>query len=211
VRNSVQLLQRLGVATGHPARAVEILDRQVGHLIRLVDDLLDVARIGQGKVGLSVQNIDLRSAVEAAMDASRPLLDLARHQLDVQLPETAVIVRADVTRTVQVFANLLNNAAKYTPAGGLIRVSMRCEAASAIVTVADNGVGIPADMLAKVFDLFAQVRSHEVHAQGGLGIGLSLVKRLVEMQGGNVTVESDGPGRGTTFTIRFPLAHLGTV
>jgi PAS domain S-box-containing protein len=207
VRNSVQLLERLGVATGHAARAIAILERQVGHMIRLVDDLMDVARIGQGKVGLALRELDLRASIESAIEASRPQLDAARHQLEVEFPESAVTVHADPTRLVQVFVNLLNNAAKYTPPGGLIQIRIVRQGDWAVVKIADNGVGIPPEMLANVFDMFTQVRDHEHQAQGGLGIGLSLVRRLVELHGGNVMVDSEGAGCGSTFTVRLPLAE----
>ena len=206
IRNSVQLLRRVGPASPHAGKAVDILDRQVGHMVRLVDDLLDVARIGQGKVDLQVATVSLQSAVDAALETSRPLVEAAGHALRVDLPAQPLLVKGDPVRLAQVFANLLNNAAKYTPRGGRIAVTAERAGDRALLRVADTGNGIPAHMLATVFDLFVQVRDHADQAQGGLGIGLSLVRRLVEMHGGTVEVHSAGPGAGSTFTVSLPLA-----
>lgn len=206
VRNSVLILQRRGTSRADDLRPLEVLDRQVSHLARLVDDLLDVASIGQGKVRLDRRDVDLCSVIETAIEASRPMLDAAGHLLEVHLPMVPLIVRADSTRLVQVFVNLINNAAKYTPPGGQVFVRAEADGVGAVVTVSDNGIGIPADMQAKVFDLFTQVNREGSHRQAGLGIGLSVVKRLVDLHGGMVDVTSQGPGKGSCFTVRLPFA-----
>jgi len=205
IRNALQIMRLT-----NDAEAVEnargIIERQLGQLVHLVDDLLDVNRISQGKVELRKVDVDVAAVVRAAIETSRPLIDAARHTLAVQLPGAqSAIVNADPTRLGQVVANLLNNAAKYTPEGGHIDVCARCEAGEAVIAVSDDGVGISAEMLPRVFEMFAQVDHTMSRSQGGLGIGLTLVKRLVEMHGGTVRAESDGPGRGCVFTVRIPL------
>ena len=186
-------------------RTHAIMERQLDILVRLVDDLLDISRVSSGKVRLQSEAIDLRDAVEAAVETSRPLIEAAGHSLNVRLPETPILLHADATRVAQVVANLLTNSAKYTPDGGRIDVTAERDGASAVVRVTDTGIGIPADMLPKVFDLFTQVGKHLDRSQGGLGIGLALVKRLVEMHGGSVVAESAGTGKGSAFTVRLPV------
>ncbi|MFO0847565.1 MAG: response regulator [Gemmataceae bacterium] len=206
--NGLQLM-RLSQAPEVVARARGMMERQLGHLVRLVDDLLDISRVTSGKVRLRPEAIDLRAAVEAAVETSRPQVEAGRHALEVRLPDHPLPLHADPMRVSQVVANLLTNAAKYTPDGGRITVTADREGGRAVVRVADTGIGIPADMLPRVFDLFTQVGKHLDRAQGGLGIGLALVKRLVEMHGGEVTAESAGAGHGSTFTVRLLLADPG--
>jgi signal transduction histidine kinase len=165
-----------------------------------------VARTGQGKLRLVTSTVDLRGAVEAAAETARPACEAAGHRLAVRLPPDPVRVEADLTRLTQVLTNLLTNAAKYTPAGGDIGLEVAVEGAEVVVRVRDTGVGIPADMLPRLFDLFAQMDHSLDRAQGGLGIGLALVKRLVEMHGGTVEANSEGPGAGSEFVVRLPLA-----
>jgi signal transduction histidine kinase/putative methionine-R-sulfoxide reductase with GAF domain len=184
----------------------DMMERQVGHMVRMVDDLLDVSRITRGKVELRKERVELGAVVESAVETSQPLIQAARHSLDVELPAKPLLLDADPTRLAQVFANLLNNAAKYTPAGGRIRIAAALDGAGVVVRVEDTGVGIPADMLPKVFDMFIQVGRSIDRAQGGLGIGLTLVRELVLLHGGTIDAASDGPGRGSTFTVRLPLA-----
>lgn len=184
----------------------EMMDRQLLHLVRLIDDLLDVSRVSQGKIELRKEKIPVAEIFKAALEACMPLIDFARHVLTVDLPATPIWFDADLTRLAQVVSNLLNNAAKYTPAEGRITLSVRTQGDWAVITVSDNGIGIAADMLPKIFQLFAQVDNHLDRAQGGLGIGLALVKQLVSMHGGMVEVESSGLGQGSTFTVRLPLA-----
>ena len=208
VRNGLQVL-RLAGSDPDRERACGMMDRQVHHLARLLDDLTDVSRIGQGKVVLRKERVDLRGVLAEAAEASRPLVDAGRHTLAVHRPPHAVPVEGDRTRLTQVFANLLNNAAKYTEPGGRIEVDVGADGGQAVVRVRDTGVGIPPELLPTVFELFAQVGTSLDRSQGGLGIGLALVRRLVELHGGSVGADSAGPGRGSTFTVRLPLAAPG--
>jgi signal transduction histidine kinase len=180
--------------------------RQTLQLSTLVEDLLDVGRITAGKLRLEKQRVDLRDIVQQAVEVARPLIDRHRHTLHVQLSEGPVYVDADKARLVQVAGNLLSNAAKYTPEGGAIDISLRIEPGSGVVSVRDNGVGIPADMLRRVFDRFVQLGTSGHRANGGLGIGLSVVKALVGLHGGTVDAMSEGVGKGSTFTFRVPVA-----
>jgi PAS domain S-box-containing protein len=206
IRNALEMMQ-LDAAPATQADARGIIERQLRQLVHLVNDLLDVSRISQGKVELRREMVDLVDAVQAAVETSRPLISLGRHELSVQLPRRGeLLVEADLTRLTQVIANLMNNAAKYTPERGRITVSAERDGpAEALIQVRDSGVGIPADMLPRVFDLFAQVDRSLDRAQGGLGIGLALVRKLVEMLGGRVQAHSEGANRGSTFSIRLPL------
>lgn len=201
-------LQVLKLAESTPDIVVEtraMMERQLNHMIHLVDDLLEVSRISRGKIKLQKQPLTLRSIVELALETCRPLIDAADHGLRLELPEQPVWVKGDLTRLSQVVSNLLNNAVKFTPPGGRLAVRAYREGERAVLEVSDNGIGIPVEMLPSVFDLFTQVSRYQEHAQGGLGIGLSLVKLLVELQGGTVEASSQGTNRGTTFRIRLPL------
>lgn len=188
--------------------AVGALERQTSLMVRLVEDLLDLSRVRRGKVSLREEKIDLRTVVEAAVEISHPLFVDRKHQLVVDQPPEPLWVIGDPTRLAQVMSNLLNNAAKYTPDGGHICLTVLGEAQSAEIRVRDNGQGIPQELLTGIFDLFAQVGSAHEHGAGGLGIGLALVRRLVEMHGGTVEAFSDGPGRGSEFVVRLPLLSL---
>ena len=205
IRNAVQIMQlSRDDAMHHKAR--KIIERQLKQMVHLVDDLLDVSRISQGKVELRLEQVDVGDAVLAAIETSRPLIDAGRHDLTTRLaPPRALMVDADFTRLCQIVANLLNNAAKYTPEGGHIQVLAERDGAEAVITVQDSGIGLTRDMLSRVFDMFAQVERSVVRAQGGLGIGLALVKRLVEMHGGSVAAFSEGPELGCRFVVRLPL------
>jgi PAS domain S-box-containing protein len=207
ISNGLQLLRMPGTDAAAKERARAMMERQLRHLVRLVDDLLDIARISSGKVELKKENADLETVLASAVESSRPLLDAAHHQLDVRVAEPGLKVVADTTRLAQVVSNLLNNAAKYTPDGGRVELSARREGGDVLVSVTDSGIGIPADALPLVFEMFTQVGRTRERSQGGLGIGLALVRRLVELHGGSVTAESEGPGRGSTFTVRLPLAE----
>jgi signal transduction histidine kinase len=181
------------------------MDRHVRHVSRLVEDLLDIARIDQGKISLNKERIVLQDALTFAIEASQPSIDAAAHSLTVDIPDAPIHMEADHTRIAQIISNLLNNAAKYTTPGGLIRLTVLVSDDWTEVEVADNGIGIPANMQAKIFDLFAQVRSVNHGAQEGLGIGLALVKQLVELHGGEIYLKSSEPGSGSIFTVKFPL------
>ncbi|MET0294219.1 MAG: hybrid sensor histidine kinase/response regulator [Phenylobacterium sp.] len=191
-----------------PQQAQEIhaqMDRQVRHLTRLVDDLLDISRIDQGKIALNKETVELQTILDFAVEATRPQIDAARHTLSVAAPEAPTLVHGDPTRLGQVVSNLLNNAAKYTPAGGRIGLTARAEGGFAEIEVSDNGVGIPDHMRAEIFELFAQVKSPVERAQEGLGIGLALVKQLVELHGGSIRLKSTGLNQGSTFQVRLPI------
>jgi signal transduction histidine kinase len=183
-----------------------LMERQVAHLVRLVDDLLDVSRIARGKIELRKQPVDLAAVVGRAVEASRPFLDGRRHRLEVALPAEPVVLEADPDRLAQVLSNLLHNAAKYTPPGGHVRLSAERQADAVEIRVRDNGIGIRPEMLAGIFEMFAQADRVPGRLAEGLGLGLSLVKSLVEMHGGSVAAHSDGPGRGSEFVVRLPAA-----
>jgi CheY-like chemotaxis protein len=200
-------LQILGVAGASEASAIKaraIIERQLTHMVRLVDDLLDISRITSAKVNLNKAPITLQQVVEASLEASRPYIDSSSQVLSLQVEDRPIPLFADLTRLAQALSNILNNAAKYTPPGGRIELTARREGGEAVVEVRDNGAGIPADMLEQVFDMFTQVRRTVDHAQGGLGIGLSIVRRLVVLHEGTVEAYSEGPGKGSRFTIRLP-------
>lgn len=183
----------------------QMMERQIQHMVHLVDDLLDVARISTGKVELRRQPMDLKDVVATAVETSASLIDAGGHTLTVDVPSQPMPMDADPTRIAQVVSNLLNNAAKYTPQGGRIALAVRIDDGEAVLSVSDTGVGIAPDALAKVFEMFAQVPSSAGKPQGGLGIGLSLVQSLVALHGGSVSAASPGPGEGSTFTVRLPL------
>jgi PAS domain S-box-containing protein len=206
IRNSVHILRLAAGDTVAAARVHEMLERQVNHMARLVDDLMEVSRITRGKVELRKEPVDLGAVLRNAVETSRPLIDAANHRLVVSLPGEPLTLQADPIRLAQVIANLLNNAAKYTHEGGGIGLTAHGEGSTAVISVRDNGMGIPSTMLPKVFDLFAQVDRTYDRAQGGLGIGLTLVRSLVEMHGGTVEAWSEGPGKGSEFVVRLPLA-----
>jgi PAS domain S-box-containing protein len=207
VRNGLEVLQKVGVS-GEAAAVCEMMDRQLRQLTRLVDDLLDVSRITRGKIKLQRERVALVEVLRRAIETSRPLLDERNHTLSVTLPPGDLYLDADPARLSQVVANLLNNAAKYTDEGGRIILSAGREGGQAVIRVRDSGVGIPGEMLPRVFDLFTQADRTLDRSQGGLGIGLTLVKSLVEMHGGEVTAHSEGPGRGSEFLVRLPTGEL---
>lgn len=191
------------------AHAREVMSRQFAHMVRLIDDLLDIARINSDKLELRTEPLDLKSLLDEAIEVARPAIDEARHRLFLAAPPRPVTVVGDRTRLVQVFGNLLSNAAKYTPAGGRIEVSTDIDDASVFVHVRDSGIGIEAESLPGLFALFSQIDSSLERSQGGLGIGLALVQRLVVLHGGQVLIESEGAGRGSTFTVRLPTQAAG--
>jgi signal transduction histidine kinase/DNA-binding response OmpR family regulator len=185
----------------------DIMERQVSHLVRLVDDLLDVSRITQGKIHLQIAEIDAAEVVRNALEISRPLIEARGHRLTVELPESPVMLRADLVRLTQVVSNLVNNAAKYTEDGGRILVSLSVEDCLAKIAVRDTGVGIPPDILAHVFDLFVQADRSLDRSAGGLGVGLTLARHLIHLHGGTIHASSEGPGQGSEFAVRLPLVE----
>lgn len=205
IRNAAHVLGRLGTREPRVAWAQQIIGEQVNHLTRLVDDLLDVSRIVRGKATLSMEPVELADVLSQALEMARPQIDAMRHQVEVKLPGQPLHVRGDPVRLAQVLLNLLDNAAKYTPESGSIGVEARVAGPVVEIRVRDSGIGIPADLLPRVFDLFQQGERTLDRSQGGLGIGLTLVKRLVELHGGVLEADSAGPGLGSTFTICLPL------
>ncbi len=206
IRTGLHFLRK-GGAGEQATRTHEMMERQLRHLVRMVDDLLDISRITLGKVELRKERIDFRTALGSALETTRPLIESANHELAVRLPADALTLDADPTRLAQILANLLNNAAKYTPSGGRIQLTAEVEGSTLLVRVSDSGIGIPAEMLPRVFDMFTQVGRSIDHSQGGLGIGLTLVRRLLEMHGGSVDAESPGINQGSTFIVKLPLAE----
>jgi signal transduction histidine kinase/DNA-binding response OmpR family regulator len=204
IRNSVEVIRRIAPADPKLGWANEVMDRQVRQLTRLVDELLDVARISQGKIGLQLEPVDLVAVIAHSVETVRPYVDARHHQLTLQLPEHAVWLRGDFARLSQVVANLLNNAAKYTEDGGLLQLSLSVDRGDAVVSVRDNGIGIEKDLLPNVFELFEQGKRTLDRSQGGLGVGLTVVRRLVELHHGRVEAESAGPGHGAEFKVRLP-------
>ncbi|HEV7800292.1 MAG TPA: PAS domain-containing protein [Burkholderiales bacterium] len=207
IANSLEVLKRAGENREAAARARGTIDRQITHLVRLVDDLLDVSRITRGKLELRTQRIALASIVEQALESCRPHLDAAGHALTIATPGTPIFVEADPVRLVQVLSNLLNNATKYTPNGGRIAVSVEVSGAHVRITVKDTGIGIAPEMIEQVFDMFIRADHSLERAHDGLGIGLTLAKRLVELHGGTLSARSAGLAQGSEFTVQLPLAQ----
>ncbi|HSR66099.1 MAG TPA: PAS domain S-box protein [Xanthomonadaceae bacterium] len=205
LRNCLHVLKMHDVDDPHAARLHAMMDRQVAQMVRLVDDLLEVSRITRGNVELRKRPVALAEILSSAVETSRPLLDQGGHRIEVHTPPPTVMLHADPMRLEQVFTNLLNNAAKYTPPGGRIVVKTRVEDGMAQVSVCDNGIGLPAEMLVQVFDMFTQCEHSRSQAQGGLGIGLTLVRSLVEQHGGRVEARSEGLGFGSEFIVHLPL------
>ncbi|MDC0721618.1 PAS domain S-box protein [Nannocystis bainbridge] len=206
IRNGLEALR----LTDDPAvqeHSQAVMDRQLGHMVRLIDDLLDVSRISRNKMELRRGRVMLADVVNAAIETARPFIDAARHTLEVSLPPRPVALDADLTRLAQVFSNLLTNSAKYTPPGGKISLTAERGEGEVRVAVRDDGIGIPQAALTSIFDMFSQIDRSIERSNGGLGIGLALVKGLVEMHGGAVTADSPGPGRGSTFTVKLPVSE----
>lgn len=205
IRHSVEILRIKGGAMPELSWAIDVIDRQAEHLTRLVDDLLDVSRITQGKIRLQKEPVELRTIASRAVEASRPFINARQHQLTVTYPESSLCLEGDVVRLTQIVSNLLNNAAKYTPERGRIWLVAEREGEAALLRVKDTGVGISAEHLPHVFELFMQAHPSLDRSAGGLGIGLTVVKLLVEMHGGSIRAFSDGPGLGSEFVVSLPL------
>jgi signal transduction histidine kinase len=205
IRNAVEIMRRNAITNPQLVWSRDVIERQVKHLTRLVDDLLDVSRITRGNINLTREPVAVATIVARAIETIQPLIAEQRHELTVDISEEHLEVEGDLTRLTQVLGNLLNNAAKYTDPGGSISLSVRREGTDVEVRVRDSGIGIPTDLLPRLFQLFTQVDAAAHRAQGGLGIGLALVRQLVQMHGGSVTAYSDGPGKGSEFLIRLPL------
>ncbi len=203
---SIAVLKRVEAAAALKSRALDALDRQSRQLARLVDDLLDAARIRHGRVTLQLEAVELRSALAEAAELNRHAAEAKGHQVEVQVCGEPLVVRGDPARLLQVFTNLFLNACKYTQVGGCIRLSGKRDGTWAEVAISDTGIGLDSRMMSRVFDLFTQSPAALKQAQGGLGIGLSLVKKLVNLHGGTVEARSPGKDLGSTFTVRIPLA-----
>lgn len=208
VRNGLSILRLRAASDAVLQSTVAMMDRQMSHLVRLVDDLLDVSRITRGKLDLRRQNVLLSDVLANAVEASSTLIESKQHELTVDIPAEALFVYGDPNRLAQVFSNLISNSAKYTEPGGKIALKMERTDASVVVTVEDNGIGIAQEALGAVFEMFSQLHAGEARTDGGLGIGLALVRMLVAMHDGSVAAHSAGAGLGSTFTVTLPLAAV---
>jgi PAS domain S-box-containing protein len=206
IRNALGILQRSGHDPLVAGRAYAVMERQVYQLARLTDDLLDVSRITRDQIDLRRERIDLRLTLQSAVETTQPLADVAGHSLTFEMPRDQIWVNADAARLTQAFVNLLNNAVKYTDRGGRIAIHTSVDGAEAIVRVTDTGIGIAEDVLPRIFDMFMRSDDSTHRVREGLGIGLTLAKRLIELHEGTIEATSDGPGRGTTFVTRLPVA-----
>lgn len=205
LRSAVHLLKRTDLTPAHSVQAREIMDRQINHMVRLVDDLLDVSRINIGQVSLRNEIVALSTLVMDAVEAARASIDEGKHSLEVRVPDETVLLEGDGTRLVQVLQNLLNNAAKYTPSGGRIQIHAAVEGSEAVIRVRDNGLGIALEAQERIFELFTRVHPSDSIKVSGLGIGLSLARRLVELHDGRIEVRSEGTDRGSEFTVHLPV------
>ena len=206
IRNATEIMK---VADADPVRvaaARALIERQIAHLVRLIDDLVDVSRITRGRLELRIHRTDLMTAVDMALETTRPLVERKRHCLCVEVTGGPLIVDGDVTRLAQVLSTLIDNSATYSNPESPIRVTLTRDSGAAVLTVADSGIGIAPELLPWVFDMFARPSPQCIGARSGLGIGLTLVKRLVELHGGGIEAHSEGLDRGSTFTVRLPLA-----
>ncbi len=208
IRNAVQFLKMQKVADPKLTRSYGVIDRQVAHMAQLLDELLDMSRIMQGKIRLKVEHLELTDIVNNAVETSRPLIDSRKQELIISQTTPPQRLLGDRVRLAQVLSNLLNNAAKYTHEGGKIMLSVMRESSNAVIEVKDTGIGIAPDVLPQIFDLFSQADHTLAHSQGGLGVGLTLVRQLVEIHGGTVTAASGGIGQGSSFTVRLPALPI---
>ena len=207
ISNALQILNLASSADTQTAVIGQMLTRQVENMKRLVDDLLEVSRVTRGDLELRIERAELETIINTAIEASQPLIAASQHRFEVSLPAQSIYLQADTVRLAQVISNLLNNAAKYTPAGGRIALTVDVTDREVAIDVIDNGVGVIPELQPDIFEMFMQVDRSRNRAQGGLGIGLTLVKRLVEMHGGSVDVFSEGLNRGSRFSVRLPLTH----
>ncbi len=207
IRNSIHILSLRNQHDPAAMQICDVIERQVNHMVRLVDDLLDVSRVTRNKIELKKEPLEVASFVRSAVEASRPLIDAAKHQLALSLPIEPLTIEGDFVRLTQVVANLLNNAAKYTDPGGQIWLSVKQDQGEVVISVRDSGSGIAPEHLPHVFELFMQVDHRAARTQGGLGIGLTLVKSLIELHGGKLNATSLGLGQGSEFQVRLPLLH----
>lgn len=208
IRTGLEILAAAPAGSPASRQALDTMQRQLNHLVRLVDDLLEISRINSGKVELRRATVDVALVLEQAIAASRSLIDAAGHTLHVRIPAETILVNGDLVRLCQIVSNLLNNAAKYTPANGRIEIALTRTGDDAVIRVTDNGMGIARENFESIFGMYAQLPQRPDVIQGGLGVGLPLIRTLAALHGGSVTVESEGPGMGSTFTLRVPLSTL---
>ena len=211
LQTGLEILRRGGGAPEDSARLLNVMSRQLDHVTRLLDDLLDVTRFARGQIRFHRQVLDLRCATKTAVEAVTPVMEACEHEFNCRVPTSPVWIRGDRVRLVQIISNLLSNAAKYTHHAGKVEMHLRCEGQEAVISVTDNGIGIAADDQKRIFELFAQLDNSRVRSEQGLGIGLSLARQLVRAHKGVINVKSDGPGRGTCFEVRFPLVDQPAV
>jgi PAS domain S-box-containing protein len=204
--SGLEIIRRMGDDQGELERTVDIVQRQTDQLVHLVDDLLDISRISHGKIHLRTERIQLKTAIEIALESSQGLIDEAANELTVTLPAKPIYIDGDLTRVAQIFLNILNNAAKFSEKGGTISLAAERHGDKAVISIKDSGLGIPPEMLNRIFDMFGQIETPNEEAKGGLGIGLSVVRKLVEMHGGSVEAFSEGQGKGSEFLVTLPLA-----
>ncbi|MGV3590466.1 MAG: ATP-binding protein, partial [Gammaproteobacteria bacterium] len=207
IRTAVDIMQMVPTDNQHLIRARDVIRRQSTHLARLVDDLLDVSRITRGTINLQREQIEVHTLVSRAVEAAQPIIDERRHKLDLTEFDGEAVIEGDMTRLVQVLSNLLNNAAKYMNPGGCIRMETRIDGNAVVFRIRDEGIGIDSSAIPKLFTLFSRIGNEGSLTQGGLGIGLALVRQLVTLHGGTVSVESEGLQRGSVFTVRLPLSQ----
>jgi two-component system, sensor histidine kinase len=205
IRTGLDILRLRSGDAAATQRATDIMERQLRQMVRLVDDLLDVSRINTGKLAIKMGRVELKAVVNDALEVVRPFIELHGHELSIELPDRPVFLHGDATRLAQILSNLLNNAAKYTDRGGRVTLSARVEDKTLVVDVADTGIGLAPEMLDQVFEMFVQVDSTLERTNAGLGVGLSLARRLVELHGGTIAASSDGVGHGSRFTVRLPI------
>jgi len=206
IRNGLEVMRMTGDDAAAFGQLRDMMQRQVDQMVHLIDDLLDIARISNGKMELKKERVTLSKIVATAIESITPVMRASKHQLTIDLPEIPILLDVDPTRLTQVLGNLLTNAAKYTPSGGQISLATQIVNDDLQIAIKDNGIGIPAEALASIFDMFTQINNKNNHTQGGLGIGLSLVHRLVELHGGTISVHSEGVGKGSTFVVCLPLS-----
>ncbi len=206
IRSGLEIIRRAANDKAKFEETLDIIERQTNQIVHLVDDLLDISRITQGKIKLRRERIEFKTALEMALETSRGLIDEAENELTVSLPPEPIFIDADLTRTAQILLNVLNNAAKYSNPGGKISLTAKKEENYAVVSIKDTGLGIAPEMLSKIFDMFGQIETPDNQIRGGLGIGLSVVKKLIEMHGGSIEALSEGEGTGSEFILHLPLA-----
>ncbi|MGX2041809.1 sensor histidine kinase [Methylocaldum sp. MU1018] len=206
IKNAAQIMKRMNVSDPKLQMVQQVIDRQTDHLARLVDDLLDISRIERGKIAIRKEVVDLIAVVDQSLEVSRPLIQSRQHELIVSVPNAPVPLVGDGERLAQLISNLLNNAAKYTPAGGTIWLTVTREDGTALIRVKDTGEGISQALLSQIFDVFAQAERTLDRSQGGLGLGLAIAKKLVELHQGRIEAHSEGPGKGSEFSVWLPVA-----